>query len=44
MLRRWFAEGIDDGNVFRRRVRWAMVIQWLLTLGAVVSILLTYSP
>jgi hypothetical protein len=41
MLRRWYEEGINDGGVFRRRMKWAMGVQWLLQLGVIVSILLT---
>ena len=44
MLCEWLREGIDDGDTFRRRFRWALVIQWLVTLGVVTVILLTYSP
>jgi len=44
MLREWFKEGIDDGDTFRQRFRWALVIQCLVTLGVVTTALLTYSP
>jgi hypothetical protein len=41
MLQRWFREGIDDRDIFRRRCRSALAIQWLLQLSTIVLILLT---
>jgi hypothetical protein len=41
MLRRWYEEGINDGEVFRRRFRWALAIQGLVQLGATALALLT---
>jgi hypothetical protein len=38
---RWFEAGIKDGDIFRRRCRWAMTTQWLLQLATVIAILLT---
>jgi hypothetical protein len=40
-VRRWFREGIDDGETFRRRVKCMLVVQWLAELGVVAAILLT---
>jgi hypothetical protein len=41
MLRRWYEEGIEDDEVFRRRFRWALAIQWSVQLGATALVLLT---
>ena len=38
---RWFEEGINNGEVFRRRLRWALAIHWLGWLSVVALILLT---
>jgi hypothetical protein len=45
MLRRWYREGIEDGDVFRRRGRWMAATLLLGNIVTAVAIVLTtYSP
>jgi hypothetical protein len=45
MLRRWYQEGINDGDVFRRRGRWMVATLLLATVATVAAVVWTsYSP
>ena len=45
MLRHWYQEGIDDGDVFRRRGRWMVVTLLLADVATIVAVVWTsYSP